>query len=129
MSNKPVRNPEGIRFPVIKGELVSLVVSDGRIAQTHARTIKSVKYSKSDKRIYITVETDGSIYKDAPVNVKELPNCSKDQVIEVGQAIMDSKGNPVIVAEILQLSEINGVINVIFRNSNDETFATPFILA
>ena len=63
------------------------------------------------------------------MSVRELPNCSKDQVIEVGQAILDSKGNPVIIAEILQISEVDGVMNVIFKNSNDETFATPFILA
>lgn len=129
MESKPVRTPAGVKFPVIKGELVTFVVQGGKVAQTNVLKICRCRYSKADKKVYITVETGGSIYQDAPVSVGELPNCSKDQVIEVGQAILDSKGNPVIIAEILQISEVNGVMNVIFKNSNDETFATPFILA
>lgn len=129
MESKPIRTPGGVKFPIIKGELVTFVIKDGQVAQTTALKICRCRYSKADKTVYITVETGGSIYQDAPVIVRELPNCSKDQVIEVGQAILDSKGTPVIVAEILQISEVDGVMNVIFKNSNDETFATPFILA
>ena len=129
MESKPIRTPAGVKFPIIKGELVTFVIKDGQVAQTTALKICRCRYSKADKKVYITVETGGSIYQDAPVSVRELPNCSKDQVIEVGQAILDSKGTPVIVAEILQISEVDGVMNVIFKNSNDETFATPFILA
>ena len=129
MESKPVRTPAGVKFPIIKGELVTFIVQDGKVAQTNVLKICRCRYSKADKKVYITVETGGSIYQDAPVSVRELPNCSKDQVIEVGQAILDSKGNPVIIAEILQISEVDGVMNVIFKNSNDETFATPFILA
>lgn len=128
MENKPTRVPEGIKFPIIKGELVTFDFGGGKLAQSTALKIQSVRYSKSDKKVYITIETGGSVYKDAPVSVKELPNCSKEQMITVGQTIQDPKGDAVVIADILQITETDGVINVIFKNSNGETFATPFIL-
>lgn len=129
MENKPIRKPEGVKFPIVKDSLVAFVVNGGKIAQSTALKIRYCRYSKADKKLYITVETGGSIYQDAPVAVKELPNCSKDQLIEIGQTLSDPNGNAIIVSEILQITEVDGVINVIFENSGKEIFSTPFILA
>jgi len=129
LDNKPVRMPEGIKFPIVKGALVAFIVDGGKIAQSNAVSIRRCRYSKAEKKIYITVETSGSIYQDAPVSVRGLPACSKDQIIETGQTLSDPNGNPIIVSEILQITEVDGVVNVIFQNSNKDVYSTPFILA
>ena len=129
MAEKPIRNPEGIKFPVIKGQLATFVMQEGKSAQTSVVKICSVKYSKADRKVYITVESGGSIYKDAPVAVQMLPNCSGDRIIEVGRALLDPGGSPIIVSEILQIVDTGGVLNVVFKNARGESYATPFILA
>lgn len=128
MGTKPIRTPEGIKFPVIKGELVTFLMSGSKMAQTTALMIQSLRYSSADKAVYITVETQGSIYQDAPVSVKALSHYPKDQVIAAGQTVSDPKGNPVMISEILQISAADGILNVVFK-SPDDTYAIPFILA
>ncbi len=124
--SKEVKQAKSVQCPLVVGQNAVFILDNNKVAQSKVVSISEVKYQSSDNTLKVTFETIHSIYENISIVVKPMP-FYVDQVISKGTSVNSLNNGAIFVDEIIAITEVNNVFNLIIKDSNGTIFSCPFL--
>lgn len=124
--SKNVKTAVSIQCPLVVGQNAVFSVEVGKTAQSVITSILEVRYQSSDQSLRVTFETQNSIYENVPIFVKSMP-FYVEQSVTRGSTVTALDYGPIFVEEIVAITEINNIFNLIIKDSQGIIFSCPFL--
>jgi len=100
-----------INIPISVGGPAVVTLMSNQKAQTMVKNILRVGYNEGF--LFVTIETNNSVYKDIPIPVFAQSNFMNGQIIEAGSNVPVNNGGYITVLKILNITERGiGVLDI-----------------